>query len=206
MKAIWLTLAISLLTLPLLPKNDPASVNQPTNGNVRAARIAAEFLANDQLAGENPTFASIEDLVYARLQDPAPQQVDADLKCLAQAVYFEARSEPLEGQLAVAQVVLNRANDTRFPSTACGVVFQNEHRFMRCQFSFACDGRSDRPREARAWQMALVVAAIADDGEWEDITNAATHYHADYVEPYWMAHLEPTVTHGQHIFYRDASF
>lgn len=129
---------------------------------------------------------------------------DGEARCLAQAVYFEARSEPLEGQLAVAQVVLNRVQDRRYPSTVCEVVFQNEHRRHRCQFSFACDGRSDTPYDKRAWDIAQRLGYIASTGQWQDLSGRATHYHADYVRPYWNAKMQRTAEYGRHSFYRDA--
>lgn len=124
-------------------------------------------------------------------------------RCLAQAVYFEARGESVEGQRAVAHVVLNRVQDRRYPNTVCGVVYQNQHLANRCQFSFACDGLPDVPREGRAWRRALVVAMEALTGVSDDITLASTHYHARYVEPLWAPSLKETVRLGQHIFYRD---
>lgn len=123
-------------------------------------------------------------------------------KCLTQAVYFEARSEPLEGQLAVAQVVLNRVKVANYPDSICGVVFQNEHIKNRCQFSFACDGMSDNPYNPESWEIARRVSYIALSGHWDDITKSATHYHAYYVSPGWAARLEETGTFGSHIFYR----
>lgn len=126
-------------------------------------------------------------------------------RCLAQAVYFEARGESLEGQRAVAHVVLNRVQDRRYPNTICGVVFQNKHLANRCQFSFACDEQPDEPRQGRAWRRALVVAMEALTGVSDDITHASTHYHARYVEPLWAPTLQETVRVGQHIFYREGS-
>lgn len=123
-------------------------------------------------------------------------------QCLAQAVYFEARSEPLEGQLAVAQVVLNRVKASNYPDSICDVVFQNEHIKNRCQFSFACDGFSDNPDEPEPWEIARRVSYIALSGYWEDITQSATHYHAEYVNPFWATTLEETGQFGSHVFYR----
>ena len=126
---------------------------------------------------------------------------DQEAHCLAQAIYFEARGEPVEGQLAVAQVVMNRVDDRRYPNSVCGVVFQNERMKHRCQFSFACDGKSDNPRDQRAWDLASRISYIAMADNWHDITNSATHYHADYVQPYWSKSMEKTVVYGQHLFY-----
>ncbi len=131
------------------------------------------------------------------------QTVSKQHRCLAQAVYFEARGEPLEGQLAVAQVVLNRVADPRYPDTICGVVFQNEWRRNRCQFSFACDGRSDRPRDPVAWERARKIAALALHYRVADYSDRATLYHATYVQPYWAKRLKPIKRVGRHIFYRD---
>ena len=126
---------------------------------------------------------------------------DGQSRCLAQAIYFEARSEPVEGQLAVAQVVMNRVKNRHYPNSICGVVFQNERMRNRCQFSFACDGKSDNPREARAWDLAERISYVAMSENWKDITNQATHYHADYVQPYWIKSMEKTASYGQHLFY-----
>ncbi|USG60352.1 cell wall hydrolase [Sneathiella marina] len=123
--------------------------------------------------------------------------------CIAQAVYFEARSEPLVGQVAIAEVILNRIVDERYPDTACAVVFQNKHRRHKCQFSFACDGQSDRPRNTRSWEKALKVVALVMKGERSGIAKRATHYHASYVNPRWSAHLNKLGQVGSHIFYRE---
>lgn len=131
--------------------------------------------------------------------------VSEQYRCLAQAVYFEARGEPTIGQMAVAHVVLNRVRDRRYPNTICAVVFQNEHRRNRCQFSFACDGQSDRAYNMAAWNRSLKVALKTLAGVGEDITNASTHYHAAYVAPYWADRLTKTVQLGQHLFYREAA-
>ena len=146
---------------------------------------------------------SLNSFIFERISVPeggANQQI----RCLAQAVYFEARSEPIEGQLAVAQVVLNRVEDQRYPSSICAVVFQNEHRLNRCQFSFACDGLSDTPFERRAWDIAQRIALVAMSGQWHDVSGAATHYHADYVDPYWNAKMQRTAEYGRHAFYRES--
>ena len=104
---------------------------------------------------ERPDYASLID------QDQAAREQ----RCLAEAVYFEARSEPEEGQAAVAQVVLNRVSSGLYPSTVCGVVFQNRQRHNACQFSFACDGRALRVNEPEAWRTAVRIAAAVIDGK-----------------------------------------
>jgi len=127
--------------------------------------------------------------------------IETMLMCLALNVYFEARSDNMEGQYAVAHVVMNRVQSHRFPNDVCSVVTQ--HRKGRtCQFSWYCDGKSDKPRDAYAMAYATMVAADVLRGEAADMTGGATHYHANYVRPYWASELEHTVTIGSHLFYK----
>ncbi|WP_417316641.1 cell wall hydrolase [Emcibacter sp.] len=126
-----------------------------------------------------------------------------EFRCLAQGIYFEARSEPYEGQVAVAYVIMNRVEDRRYPDSICGVVFQNEHMRNLCQFSFACDGRSDKPYEMTSWKVALQIAERVLTNAYSDITGRSTHYHATYVNPHWASQLRPTLKVGKHIFYRE---
>ena len=98
---------------------------------------------------------------------------------------------------------MNRVADPRYPGAICAVVFQNANRRHRCQFSFACDGKSDRARDARAWQSAVRLARLFHTGPLRDLTAAATHYNADYVAPYWAGQLDRTVKIGRHQFYRE---
>ena len=124
-------------------------------------------------------------------------------KCLAEAIYFEARGEPWKGQAAVAQVVLNRVKNPTYPSTVCGVVYQNKHRRNRCQFSFACDGIRDRIRSARLWRQAQKIAREITNGKhWNKTVGASTHYHATYVRPRWARRMIRLSRIGRHIFYR----
>ena len=121
--------------------------------------------------------------------------------CLALNVYHEARSDDMIGQYAVAQVVINRVQSSKFPNDVCSVVKQSRNDGT-CQFSWYCDGKSDKPREPYAWAYAQMVAADVILGETVDITDGATHYHANYVRPYWADKLEYTVTYGSHLFYK----
>jgi spore germination cell wall hydrolase CwlJ-like protein len=126
----------------------------------------------------------------------------AELDCLAEAVYYEARSESAKGQMAVAEVVLNRVRDPNFPKTVCGVVFQGRYRTTGCQFTFTCDGSLRVKPRGEAWDRARAVALHVSMGLSKPITNKATHYHTDYVNPYWSPGLVETATIGTHIFYR----
>ena len=129
----------------------------------------------------------------------------AEQDCLARAVYFEARSEPEMGQLAVAKVILNRVKDPNYPKTICGVIYQGANRNNSCQFSFACDGLSDQPTVRASWNQAKKVAAKAMAGDQSiEIMTAATHYHADYVTPKWAAPFKRVIKIGRHIFSSDS--
>jgi len=130
-------------------------------------------------------------------------RIAAELRCLAQNIYFEARNEPDTGMIAVGQVVLNRVEDRRFPTTICAVVRQGGHRQKyRCQFSWWCDGLSDRPRNKAAWRQAQALAFILYWGFVDDTTGGALWYHADYVKPRWRTSFEQGPKFGRHIFYR----
>ena len=130
--------------------------------------------------------------------------IEAALMCLALNVYFEARNDSMVGQYAVAQVVMNRVQSSKFPNDVCSVVKQSRNDGT-CQFSWYCDGKSDKPRETYAWAYAQMVAAdtlIGQGIDVTDMTQGATHYHANYVRPYWADKLEYTVTYGSHLFYK----
>ncbi len=120
--------------------------------------------------------------------------------CLTQAIYYEAGFEPLAGKQAVAQVVLNRMKHPAFPSSVCGVVYQG-HLARVCQFSFTCDGALFRKPQKAAWASSQSVAAAALAGYVEPSVGTATHYHADYVSPYWAPKLAKIKKLGAHIFY-----
>lgn len=138
---------------------------------------------------------------FLDLVDPA--HLARERRCLEQAVYFEARSEPEDGQAAVAQVVLNRVKSDLYPDTICGVVFQNSHRHLACQFTFTCEGKSLRVTEPASWERAKRIAAAVLEGEtYLFSVGGATHYHADYVRPRWASRLRHADTIGRHIFYQ----
>jgi len=153
---------------------------------------------------------------YSALQKNLPRigeinYGDEHRKCLALNVYFEARNQPIRGQMAVAYVTLNRVNDMRFPKTICEVVKQgkyygNSPRRDKCQFSFWCDGRSDKPKNITAWNNARKIAdrVLNNYGKpKKDMTRGALYYHANYVKPDWSKfNLEHSVTIGSHIFYK----
>jgi spore germination cell wall hydrolase CwlJ-like protein len=124
-------------------------------------------------------------------------------KCLAEAVYFESRGEAVRGQIAVAQVVLNRAFSGYYPSTVCGVVYQNKYRHFACQFTFACDNNPDVIREPDMWERAKKIAKAMLDGQvWLPEVGKSTHYHAYWVRPSWVSEMKRMYKFGVHTFYR----
>ncbi len=132
---------------------------------------------------------------------PGERGYEAALKCLSQAIYYEAAREPLEGKRAVAQVVINRLRHPAYPNSVCGVVYEGSNQRV-CQFSFTCDGSLLRPPVGLYWKTAKRVAADVLTGQTQSSTGTATHYHADYVLPRWAFTLAKIEKIGAHIFYR----
>lgn len=125
-----------------------------------------------------------------------------ELQCLALNNYFEARGESKTGQLAVANVVLNRVKHPGFPDTICGVVKQGGYqKKYRCQFSWWCDGLSDQPSDKKAWEKSIQLAREVLSNKYSDNTSGALWYHADYVSPYWRYSMNQGPKIGKHIFY-----
>jgi len=136
--------------------------------------------------------------------------VTAAVLCMALNIYHEARGEPLAGQIGVAHSVLNRMADSRYPDTACEVIKQAKYHGWdminpiryQCQYSWFCDGLSDKPQDGKAMLEATILAQHVLAGKSIDITEGATHYHADYVHPYWADEMTTTIKLGSHIYYR----
>ena len=133
--------------------------------------------------------------------------------CLAQNIYFEAGNQPVAGKIAVAQVVINRVQDGQFPDNVCDVVYQTKKWrtswkgnqipvLGQCQFSWFCDGKSDEPTDSTTWIESYILAERVLSGDWDDITEGALWYHADYIMPYWAYQLNRTVYINDHIFYK----
>jgi len=124
-------------------------------------------------------------------------------KCLTEAIYFEARGEAVRGQIAVAQVVMNRTFSGFYPNTVCGVVYQNKHRHLACQFTFACDNVADVVREPDMWDRARKISKAMLDGQlWLPEVGKSTHYHAYWVHPSWVSEMKKMYKFGVHTFYR----
>ncbi|MEO1252237.1 MAG: cell wall hydrolase [Pseudomonadota bacterium] len=171
-----------------------ATRNALVEPRVKPARTTAS------LSLEAPGHLQRADFDFNALNDA---RVDAaERKCLAQAIYYEARSEPRIGQAAVADVVLNRVESRLYPNTICGVVFQGSERRTGCQFSFTCDGAMDARLNKRKWKASEDLAGAILSGLRAPVSRNATHYHANYVNPYWAKRMTPTATIGTHKFYR----
>ncbi len=128
--------------------------------------------------------------------------VREEINCLALNIYFEARGEPTDGKIAVGHVVLNRVADKRYPDKICEVVKQGGPKPRhKCQFSWWCDGRSDRPRDLQAWEESQVLARVVFWGYADDPTGGALWYHADYSQPAWGRKLARGPMIGRHQFY-----
>ncbi|QKC84957.1 cell wall hydrolase [Mesorhizobium sp. NZP2077] len=139
------------------------------------------------------------------IQNPLPESVFSkpEQKCLANGIYFEARSESVRGQAAVAQVILNRVRNPAYPNSICGVVYQNDSWFNRCQFSFACDGRKKRIDDPAAYKTAQDIAMAVTAGKiFIPEVGSSTHYYAQYVHPGWARTMQKMTKIGLHIFYR----
>ncbi|MEJ6389063.1 cell wall hydrolase [Gymnodinialimonas ulvae] len=177
----------------------------------------------DQLMGvENASLAGLNALRLRALASPYrdaigddPRIMDAtrlasmgaatggdEWRCLTEALYFEARGEPIEGQYAVAEVILNRVDHPNYPNSICGVINQGTGRQFACQFTYTCDGRPEDIDDQGAWGRLGQISRIMIDGAPRDLTAGATHYHADWVNPQWASLYPRTADIGIHYFYR----
>ena len=201
--ALALTFASAELSSALAQDTDPeaavaidvAADAEPASSPVFVAQEVVQPLAEPSEEVSSETRAtSLRELVS---ETEADFTLSEQMRCLAGAIYFEARGEPLSGQLAVAQVVINRADSSRFPSSYCGVVYQ------RAQFSFVRGGAMPSIKTgSKAWKRAKAIARIAHEGMWESEAEDALYFHAKYVSPSWSRKKTARATINQHIFYR----
>jgi spore germination cell wall hydrolase CwlJ-like protein len=178
--------------------NDP-DLKRPTAAVASVAPSAGETVASKgEVTGEGKRPRTPAERLSLIGRDRAKAE-----KCLTDAVYFESRGEPRNGQIAVAQVVMNRVFSGFYPTTVCGVVYQNAHRRLACQFTFACDGIPDRVTEPDAWALAKQIARDTLDGKlWLKHVGKSTHYHAYWVRPRWVSEMMKLHKLGVHTFYR----
>jgi spore germination cell wall hydrolase CwlJ-like protein len=212
MAALWLGAAISvgIRSVSPQPELDRAA---PTSPELARLRAEAEATSATALRQVNPLTAVAlnAEIPLSQQANPAARPFhlagsEADrarsLDCLTAAIYYEAATEPTDGQRGVAQVVLNRVRHPAYPNSVCGVVFEGARRPTGCQFSFACDGSLRRAPVESFWRRAQAVAAAALNGYVYAPVGWATHYHANYVMPYWAPTLVKSANVGLHIFYR----
>ncbi|HET9466097.1 MAG TPA: cell wall hydrolase [Gemmatimonadales bacterium] len=205
-----LGIALQFLLLPALSRADTVDIQLPeplpmelfaaTRGP-RSSEVATGQTAQAINAGLPFLTGQIEAARPFALQARRPEDAARALNCLTQAIYYEAGYEPVEGRRAVAQVILNRMRHPAFPNTVCGVVYDGSTR-PGCQFSFTCDGSLRRAPAAGAWAEAQRLAREALAGHVAPSVGYATHYHANYVSPYWAPRLTKLQQIGAHIFYR----
>jgi spore germination cell wall hydrolase CwlJ-like protein len=182
------------------PAADATPRRDPDGARVLIARLAPR--------GESrPTSVAVpQPAVTPRSPIAGIVRNEREMRCLAEAVYFEARSEPERGQAAVAQVVLNRVRHEAYPNSVCGVVYQNRHRYLACQFTFACEGKALRTDEPAPWKTAQRIARdVAEGRTYLPGVGNATHYHANYVRPWWARYMERRERIGRHLFFYEAS-
>ena len=193
------------------------AVNSGNGLPIGASRAAAAMPALPDINAIRPVAAETalqinSELPFATGPNPAARPFsfaaagtesrERALECLTSAIYYEAGEEPLAGQQGVAQVVLNRVRHPAFPSSICGVVYQGSTRATGCQFTFTCDGSLARAPERSSWNRAREIAEAALAGFVQPSVGNATHYHANYVAPYWAPTLAKTAAIGAHLFYR----
>jgi spore germination cell wall hydrolase CwlJ-like protein len=213
-RSIWQAGSIFKLTsaLVLLTWAGTSSITSARSTDIASKASPADYFLPASLESSKPMLAGNR---RAEAQDlraaasaikressgrvaPPPRAVAADAhSCLALNVYWEARNQSVAGQLAVAQVTLNRVADPRYADNVCDVVYQHK------QFSWYWDGKPDTPKEHRAWETAFLVASAALAGSGHVEVQGVTHYHAVYSKPFWKDHMVRVATIGDHIFYAE---
>ncbi|MDC0887266.1 cell wall hydrolase [Altererythrobacter sp.] len=180
---------VAVLDQPMVEETVPVFVSEEV---AQPLPEAIEEPQGEELA--KPSASTLRDLIKAV---DTPQDLSRQMECLAGTVYFESRGEPIDGQLAVAQVVINRAESRVFPEDYCGVVYQ------RAQFSFVKNGTMPRiKRGSAAWIKAKKIAKIAHEGLWESEAQDSLYFHAKYVKPRWSYRKQRRTSINTHIFYR----
>ena len=183
---------------PATPLEFALNSSSPTSSDGIVVTVEADpsqpqtTIEANSLGGGQPNYAALID----------PKDNARQMRCLAEAIYFESRGEPEHGQAAVAQVVLNRVRSGIYPTTVCGVVYQDRNRPFACQFSFACEGRSLRIEEPGPWAVATRIAQeVVGGSNYNPLVGEAVNYHANYVSPFWTGYLRRVDHIGNHIFY-----
>ncbi|RTL55361.1 MAG: cell wall hydrolase [Bradyrhizobiaceae bacterium] len=192
------------------PGEEPTIVTPPA-ADPDMKQLASLPSAPPEISSGGETIASKGEVTGENQRPKTPAErlkLDAESrakseKCLTEAIYYEARGEAVRGQMAVAQVVLNRAFSGFYPTTVCGVVYQNKHRHLACQFTFACDNVKEVVDEPEMWERAKKISKAMLDGLiWLPEVGKSTHYHAYWVRPSWVGEMKKMWKYGVHTFYR----
>ena len=188
----------------LVALTDPATLGKVADpAKEEAAVVQAAFVAAPGVeAAAGPVAEALVPTALGLAVGNAPPGSGAEGDCLPEALYFEARSEPLAGVVAVAEVILNRVDSADYPDSVCGVVRQGGRGLYNCQFTYRCDGLADLVHERTAWWAAGQVASYMLNGAPRVLTEGATHYHTLAVNPSWANRFPRTATIGYHHFYR----
>ena len=200
MKRMYIALALILaLVSPSFAVAEGGDPTESGSATVTAQKLK-QFLANTFQRDQEP----VGEVNFSRAWlDTQPEaQGDEQWRCLSEALYFEARGETVKGQFAVAEVILNRGESSRFPRSLCGVIKQGTGRKHQCQFSYTCDGYKEVIAEKKAYERVSKVARASIDGAAVALTNGATYYHTVAVRPSWSRVFSETTRIGVHIFYR----
>lgn len=212
-------IAMFALAVPALADVTLSSSNNPTvelNARLGALFGAEKKTLNAMRSSDFARLVKVPD-TPAEVAEPATFRNRAYLDampaasggdewaCLAEALYFEARGESVRGMFGVAEVILNRVDDRRYPDSVCGVVNQGTGERYRCQFTYTCDGRPEVIHEPKAYRLVGKVAKLMIDGAPRTLTKGATHYHTKAVNPNWARVFPKTTAIGYHLFYREPS-
>ena len=201
MRGGWIAVCVAFLLSPLM-----ASAQQLYSSSVKGVELAGLKAMPesriDKILKGGEAAASRVILSSAWIDAQPTAKGDKHWKCLTEALYFEARGESIQGQFAVAEVILNRVKSARFPDNICAVINQGTGKRFQCQFTYTCDGLSEHMADKAARRQVGKVARAALDGKAPKLTDGATHYHATWVRPRWSRTYTRTAHIGVHIFYR----
>ena len=199
--AFAVTAVLSLATIPHTVTANSIKANELSR--IESAGLSAAGKSRLKTLVSTPKPAKTDVQFTRSWVDAQPRATgSAEWRCLAEALYFEARGETVKGQFAVAEVIKNRVNSSRFPSSFCGVINQGTGKKYQCQFTYTCDGHAEVISEPGAYVRVGKVARAALDDRAPPVTNGATHYHTTAVSPRWSRVLKRTTRIGVHLFYR----
>ncbi|MEL6641407.1 MAG: cell wall hydrolase [Pseudomonadota bacterium] len=202
--AIWAATSSHVNAQDALETRLGALLGQERSAIASVPEARFDALTTAAAAQERETEAAVQTVTYSNafLAKMPTVRGDAQWRCLAEALYFEARGETTEGLFAVGEVILNRVDSAAYPNTLCRVINQGTGRKFACQFTYTCDGRPEVITEPAAWQRVGKVARLLIDGAPRQLTNGATHYHTTAVSPSWSRRFPRVAQYGVHVFYR----